>query len=130
MKTIFIPVKNQPLFYDKYLNECSDFYDNGVFNPPLLYKLIVNGIVNQELGDKANCKEIVEVESAEATYKNGEFLGYNENPIGIFETVEGYLITYLESDMIASKNDLLNCFNEGRDSESLTNFQEWFNENF
>lgn len=98
MKTIFIPYSVVPQWIRSGLNVPLKE------NIDTLYWL---GLVNQFLGNKANAKEIVDVELSGANYDtDGNFLGYNTNPVGFFETVEGYLITYLESDMIANKDDL------------------------
>lgn len=143
MKQIFIPtigyytIDSQLKRYDKIAISNKEFVD-----------IFLLGLVNQQLGNKANAKEIVSVEEHES------FKGYYEcedkRILTFAEKVaefgypvkDGYLITYLESDMIASKNDLESAwkfvrnqsFLEETDSISdeynYLTFNEWFEENF
>jgi hypothetical protein len=80
--------------------------------------LLYLGLVNHLLGNKANCKEIISVK------RKAEYDGY--------VLKEWYEITYLESEMIASKDDLEDAFRKGQHNydESFSKFEQWFNENF
>lgn len=134
-KRIFIPHNVVPQWVKSALNvpikESIDY----------LYWL---GLVNQQLGDKANCKEIVRVSHCQESTTDGARIYIGS--LGIWEGfTEGYLVTYLESEMIATKNDLENAWNvgyeEGQEFEKAggmsyqnlrpsTYFHEWFDENF
>lgn len=87
--------------------------------------LVWLGFVNQQLGNKANAKEIVSVSFLEMYYDSFTNQVYD---------YQGYLITYLESDMIANKDDLESAWNDGFDSSKDyvvgINFNNWFEENF
>lgn len=69
------------------------------------------GLVNKQLDNKANAKEIINVETANAIYKNGKFVDYNIlSTITVFDEadgysmIKGYLVTYKQSEMIADEN--------------------------
>jgi hypothetical protein len=87
--------------------------------------LLYLGLVNHLLGNKANCKEIISVK------RKAEYDGY--------VLKEWYEITYLESKMIASKDDLESAFKEGEQWKQFREtgyptdairFNDWFNEKF
>lgn len=123
MKTIFVTKQND--FVNYLLDNYKEFVD-VTSTKDVMTKLVAIGLVNQQLGNKANCKEIISV----ATHT--EINSFREE-------TEGYLITYLESDMIASKDDLKDAFEAGERwcqytetnyPKSALQFEEWFNENF
>lgn len=105
------------LIFNDFINDC---HLKNIKKESSYFFII--GILNQYLGDRANCKEIVAV--------------VNHTEINSFrEETEGYLITYLESEMIASKDDLETVWYEGKNCgrdeiNSYTNFEDWFNKNF
>jgi hypothetical protein len=90
-KQIFIP-KPVNRMIDIVLK--ADRTDVNFPNTLELFDVTFIGLVNQYLGNKANCKKIVSV------VNHIQINSYNEE-------TEGYLITYLESEMIASKTNKL-----------------------
>lgn len=71
------------------------------------------GLINHLLDDRANCKKIINIE-------------FDVN----IDDIQGYLITYLESEMIASKDDLENAFMEGTCKTMFLEFEQWFKNYF
>lgn len=87
-KQIFIPKQNNNVI-DITLNK---FY-TSFEKQSLFQKLMVIGLVNQQLGLKANCKEIT-------------FVEYVDEINLMDETRKGYLVTYLESEMQFTESDI------------------------
>ena len=101
-KQVFIPktILNETLGLD-----CSD--------KTRLNYLAWLGIVNQELCNKANAKEITNIELHQK-FEDGDTMFLGDNPV--WENCKpGYLVTYLESDMIASRCDLERAWDYGED---------------
>lgn len=111
----------------------SDCYFN-ISKDSKLFSIIWLGLVNQFLSDKANAKEIINVIHRPQTVNEFDEV-----------LVEGYLITYLESEMIASKEDLESAWDAGEEESgahqqaggwTIDNFRQnnffyqWFEQNF
>jgi hypothetical protein len=122
-KTIFISVDNDtPLTF---LSLC--IQEESVIRLKAPAYLCVLGLVNQHLSNMANAKEIVKVEYENSTY--------------LHEPYAGYVVTYLESEMIATKSDLQESFEAGTHLKhtktdyptwfpTAMSFESWFSQNF
>jgi hypothetical protein len=125
-KQIFIPIR----WLEHNTWCCASSFEQFCRNPDSTFSRIdsdyytILGIVNEILADKANCKEIVSL----------VFKVIDDNDLE-----GGYEITYLESEMIASKDDLESAFKEGEQWKQFREtgyptdairFNDWFNEKF
>lgn len=128
-KQLFIP--------KSYLTDKLDMiasYENKVITNIVNY-LAWLGLVNQQLGDKANCKEILNVEKHESfggeDHEDFIKLTFAEKVARWgYPKFIGYEVTYLESEMIANKNALANAWWMACNTYSTNDFDNWFNENF
>lgn len=132
-KQIFIPIH----WLEHNTTGCIDLFvqysNKYLFSNFSAAYFTVIGIVNEILADKANCKGIVDVSLKEMYYDSVKNQVYD---------YQGYIVTYLESEMIANKDDLESAWDfsfqqsyaEERglilNADEHLNFKQWFNENF
>ena len=76
--------------------------------------LIILGLVNQQLNNKANCKEITSIKHRESYYSITEGCTFEE----------GYLITYIESEMQFTQEEVERIYNL---ADTWVSFEEWCN---
>jgi hypothetical protein len=137
-KTIFISVDTPLTFLNLLIQE------ESVIRLKTPAYLCVLGLVNQKLGNKANAKEIVSVETHES------FSGEDHEDFIKLTFAEkvarwgypkfiGYEVTYLESEMIATKSDLEDAYINGEQWSQYTEtnypksalpFASWFTKYF
>ena len=153
---IISPDNDTPLTF---LNLCIN--EESVIRLKTPAYLCVLGLVNQMLGDKANAKEIVAVDyhntgfdilnSMELPTEDDIVNGKSEMDLAELQHItrdvlsngeKVYRVTYLESEMIANKDDLKKAWVQGESLEWLREkdkinyrdtdnyFSNWFNENF